>query len=530
MISISILLSGAFASLFAYFVIWPVVVYFLDPLDLRKYPSPSPLASIYPLWLVYETWMERRSATVYEAHQRLGDIIRVGPDQILFNKPQAISDIYGHLAVSKVSKDSGFYDKTAGDMRDIVNERDRAEHSRKRRYMANSFALKTVVDMEPVITTNAQNLLARLDSYCRNPPTGASTHFNIRMWFNYFTLDVIGDMAFGLPMGFLKAGTDTKTAQTQDGKIYEVPSTIHALQQGVRYTITTAQILNLEIMRAIKRLIRCNAFLRRVSGAQSAEDFENVCIHQLRSRLAKGIPERESRDFVDYVLTGKEGAPRALPFRELVAEAQVMMNAGSDTTAAAITSTMYHLLSNPECLAKLRQELETKISPEDLTDIVPYDLVRELPYLRACIDETLRLRPPIAYPLQRRVYSPDGATIAGHHIKTGTVVAVPTFTIHRKADLFPQPERFNPDRWLNKDDEEQMHNLRSYVIPFSMGSRACIGRHIAIVELQILVSSLIRRYNMELEHEGQELEIHERFNSNPGPMPIRIQRRAHEVV
>jgi cytochrome P450 len=278
-------------------------------------------------------------------------------------------------------------------------------------------------------------------------------------------------------------------------------------------------------MLAIKQLTRCNAFFRRISGARYADDFENICIHQLRSRMDKGLPERDSRDFIDNILTSKSGDSRSLPFRELVAETQVLMNAGSDTTAAAITSTIYHLISNPTCLAKLREEVESRVSATDPMEIVAYDLVRDLPYLRACIDETLRLRPPIAYPLQRQVYSPSGASVSGRHLKTGTIVAVPTFSIARKASLFPDPERFNPDRWLDQEDAEQIHNLKAFVIPFSQGSRACIGRHIAIVELQILISSLVRRYDMTLEHEGQELEIHERFNSNPGPLPIRIQLR-----
>jgi cytochrome P450 len=185
MLSLSILYIALLA-FFVYVFVRPIIVYLLDPLDLRKYPAPSLLAATTPLWLLRETWLERRSATIEKEHKRLGDIIRVGPNQLLFNDPQAINDIYGHQAVNNISKDEGFYGKMAGDFRDIVNVRDRAEHSRKRRYLANSFALKTVVEMEPVIRANSEKLFARLDSYCTNnnkEMVKAGGHFNIRMWY-----------------------------------------------------------------------------------------------------------------------------------------------------------------------------------------------------------------------------------------------------------------------------------------------------------------------------------------------------------
>jgi benzoate 4-monooxygenase len=381
---------------------------------------------------------------------------------------------------------------------------------------------------------------------------------------NYFTLDVIGDMAFGLPMGFVQNGCDRKQAQTQHGQLYEVPRTIDALQQGVRYSLTLAQAVSIETVHRLQAATRCLPWLKKVSRANHADDWENICINQLRrvsiflppprgvqhdsirsnrrpsffanirdggldlQRMNKGVAERPSGDFIHKMVADRNGDSRELPFRQLVAESLVFMNAGSDTTAAALSSTLYYLMSNPKCIAKLRAEVETRISPSDLEHIVPYDMVRDLPYLRACIDEALRLRPPIAYPLQRLVAAPEGAMIAGHHVKQGTVVAVAPYSIHRVESMFPDPDAYNPDRWLDKSDPEQLENLKAYNIVFSQGPRQCLGRHIAIVELQILISSLTRRYDLELMYEGQELLIFDRFNANPGPLPIQIRRRKVE--
>lgn len=180
-------------------------------------------------------------------------------------------------------------------------------------------------------------------------------------------------------------------------------------------------------------------------------------------------------------------------------------------------------------MAKLRKEVEDCIPfyPEETPEegLLPYDSVCNLPYLRACIDETLRLRPPIAYQLPRLVHVPGGTMIADHHIQQGVVVAVPPYSVHRHDGLYKEPDAFKPERWLDEKDPEQIKNLKAYTIPFSQGSRACIGRHIAIVELQILIPSLVRRYDMTLSSPNQQLPIFERFNSNPGPLPIHVKPR-----
>jgi benzoate 4-monooxygenase len=344
-------------------------------------------------------------------------------------------------------------------------------------------------------------------------------------------LDLIGDMAFGLPMGFLDNGEDSKDAQTMDGQVYRVPGTIDALHRGVRFGVAVSQLPSHTLIKAIKIAVNAVPGLAKRLGSVGAVDFQNICVHQLRRRINHGPPPRPSNDFMDFVLSPNEQQQNDPDARigKILADSNMMMNAGSDTTAAALSSTIYHLLSNPTCLAKLRGEIEeiipfhTDESAEEA--LLPYASVCGLPYLRACIDETLRLRPPIAYQLPRLVHAPDGAMIAGHHIQKGTVVAVPTYSVHRHEGLYKEPDAFKPERWLDTSDPDQIQSLKSYIIPFSQGSRACIGRHIAIVELQILISTFVRRYDMALISPVQQLPIFERFNSNPGPLPIHLMLR-----
>ncbi|OQV08714.1 hypothetical protein CLAIMM_12942 [Cladophialophora immunda] len=501
----------------------PVWDYFYDPLDLRKYPAPNVWAAATPLWLMRQSWLQRRSRAIWEQHKRLGDIVRIGPKSVSINDPRAIKEIYGHQAIDKVNKDT-FYELLKGEHYDIVQVPDRAEHTRKRKYLANAFALKTVVEMEPVIRENASRLIQTFDRAC-NAVKEEANPIDIRLWFNFFTLDVIADMSMGIKLGFCQNGSDASWAQGRTGPVYVLRSTINTLQQGVRFSVTLAQGSSKMWHRFWKDLLEANATIKRWIHAQDADDFTNFCLHKVRTRIAQGSPDRPSKDFFGNILADpRTGKPRNLPFMEMVIDAIVLLNAGSDTTAAALSSGMYFLISHPQYFRKLREELD-QVLPND-TAIAPYGLVKDLKFLRACIDETLRLRPPIAYGLQRIVTAPEGVTLAGRHFKHGTTVAVPTYAVHRKEELYVDAESYNPDRWLDDSDPQQIQNLREYTIPFSAGPRACLGRNIAIVEQQILVASLVFRYDFQLLEPNQGLEILERFNSNPGPLPVRISRRA----
>ncbi|KAF9774148.1 hypothetical protein IL306_007898 [Fusarium sp. DS 682] len=490
-------------ALLAYLILKPFLNYLLDPLDLKKYPAPSFLAATTQFWILKETWFQRRSRSIHRQHEKLGDVIRIAPSLIIFNIPEAVPDIYGHSTARKLVKDT-FYDKIAGKERDIVNVIDHGDHSQRRKYLSNSFALKTVTDMEPVIRQNFQKLIDLLDSVAAE--NSNSQALDIRRWFNYFTLDVIGDMAFGIPMGFLARGCDTITVKSPDRREYDISSTIDTLHRGTRLSTTLAQFSSIRSVQLVKFIFKFSNWLRRVTGVQGIEDFDNICIDQLEKRLGNGTPNRPQQDFMSKILTNRDGKDRDLSFQRLLAESIVFMNAGSETTAAALSSTLYFLLSNPKCLEMVRAELDVRLGP-DHDGIIPYHSVKDLSYLRACIDEALRLRPPIAYALQRLVVSSEGAIIAGHHIKQGTTVAVSPWTIHRNRKLYKNPDDFDPGRWF---DPDQLSNLR---------------RHIAIVELQILISTLVRRYNMSLANEAMDFVIYDRFNSNPGPLPIKVERR-----
>lgn len=153
--------------------------------------------------------------------------------------------------------------------------------------------------------------------------------------------------------------------------------------------------------------------------------------------------------------------------------------------------------------------------------IAPYTKVKSLPYLKACIEESLRLSPPLPRGLER-VTPPSGATIVGEFVPGNVGVSVPAYVAHRDPDLFPEPEAFSPERWFNNENTGKM---REAFIPFSAGGRACIGRNITVIEQQILMATLVNRYDFSLPSPEWTLQNEEAFNLWPVELPVEISKR-----
>ena len=178
---------------------------------------------------------------------------------------------------------------------------------------------------------------------------------------------------------------------------------------------------------------------------------------------------------------------------------------------------MYLLLKHPRCLALLREELDANLGDET---IAPYDKVKYLPYLRACLDEAMRIYPPTPFNLPRCTPE-DGTSIMGHFIAGGISVGMSSYVAHRDSRIFPEPEKFYPERWLTPEAKD----LQPYFLTFSAGARGCLGRNISYLEQYMLTATMVHRYEFELPSPTWEQDRYEHFNHIPGPLPLKVHRR-----
>ena len=206
------------------------------------------------------------------------------------------------------------------------------------------------------------------------------------------------------------------------------------------------------------------------------------------------------KDFFSYLFRGKDPETgRAYSNAELASESNLLLVAGSDTTATTLSACVFYLLRHPSVLARLRQELESVFN--NLGDI-NYAGTRlgTLPYLRAIIDEAMRLIPPVGSHLPRDVVAP-GITIDDNFYPPGVTVGVSAYALHHNAAYYPDPYAFQPERWIVNEkagvSKEMVSRAQSAFCPFSIGHRGCIGKNLAYVELSLAVARFAWKYDME---------------------------------
>lgn len=217
-----------------------------------------------------------------------------------------------------------------------------------------------------------------------------------------------------------------------------------------------------------------------------------------KAKIEKRIDEKTDRpDFMSYVLryNDEKGMSRA----EINATFNILMIAGSETTATLLSGCTYLLHKHPHVLQKLQAEIRGSFSSdEDITML----RVSYLKYLDAVIEESLRLYPPVPIALTRSTPL-EGATICGHWVPGNVSVGVPQFTAFTSAVNFAEPHSFIPERMLQDHDAKFDQDHKAVVQPFSAGPRNCIGKNLAMSEMKLVLARIIFNFDLELVNEKQ---------------------------
>lgn len=187
-----------------------------------------------------------------------------------------------------------------------------------------------------------------------------------------------------------------------------------------------------------------------------------------------------------------------------------LVGAGLLTTADTLRTTTFHILDRPEVLARLQAELTAAIP--DPTTSPPLKLLEQLPYLSAVVTEGYRISCGIASRLQR--VSPHASLTYGDWvIPAGTPVSMTIYLLHNRADSFPEPHEFRPERWLAAPADRPDR----YLVHFSKGTRSCVGMNLAHAEIVLTLAYLFRRFQLTL-HETTRADVdieHDYFTAFP---------------
>ncbi|WP_086823002.1 cytochrome P450 [Allokutzneria sp. NRRL B-24872] len=196
----------------------------------------------------------------------------------------------------------------------------------------------------------------------------------------------------------------------------------------------------------------------------------------------------EKRDDMMAVLLAAQdvenGVADAPDDEEMAAMVTGLFLAGTETTSASASWAMYLIAEHPEVQERLRLEIETVLGDRAPT----YEDLIHLPYTRAVVTETLRLYPP-AWVLARGTTS--RTTLGGQTIPSGTNVVYSAYLVQRLAKVYPEPDSFRPERWLNASS-----GCPGSFLVFGEGARKCAGDTFALTQLMVVVAGLLRRWEL----------------------------------
>jgi cytochrome P450 len=348
--------------------------------------------------------------------------------------------------------------------------------------------------------------------------------------FHHGTLELVAD--------HVRAATDKLVASwaERDGAVVDVDEAMmhlalevvgHALfgsdlsDDAERLADATIEALDIVVKKARTPLAMplrvptpTNVVLRRAVGHLDA-----AVEAMLADRAAHPLqPGQAPRDMLDLLLITHDDDGSSLSRKQIRDQVVTFIVAGHETVASALTWAWQLLAENPEAAARLRAEVD-----EVCADGSPRfaDLPR-LPYAAAVMDEVLRLYPP-AWLVTRRAREAD--VLAGAEVPENALVILSPWLVHRHESAWPDPERFDPTRFLDADGARRRDlATESAYLPFGAGPRLCIGRDMALLEGTLVLAALASR--VELRAVGPAPRALPLVTIRPeGGLPLRVRRR-----
>ncbi|KAK8078510.1 hypothetical protein PG996_004680 [Apiospora saccharicola] len=422
---------------------------------------------------------------IHSLHQRYGPVVRITPQDV------AVADLDGFAQIHRVGSaflKGPWYDSVKPG---IFRERDPKKHSERRRLFARAFS-KTALraNWEPAVRQTVEKAVGRIKAEAmmqqqqqkknKKPTTGKKGSddaddedgdvigkADILKWWTFMATDVIAHLSFGESFDMVGLGRTTPY-------IHAIQSSL--LSTGLRWELPWLHAVARQLpIQAVQEVVNCDPILAEGSSKAVRNLRESGGAQNLFSQMvAKSEdPHAERED--------KEAQTRHLSDLSVRLEASNFIVAGSDTTASTMTYLVWAVLKRPQ----LQRRLEAEVAglPAEFSEV---DL-ETLPLLNNVIDETLRLYGAAPGALQR--YVPEGgATMAGFFLPAGTVVFTQAYTLHRDEAVFEQPETFDEDRFSRPQSPEQ----KLAFTPFGMGSRVCLGIHLARMELRLATALFFR--------------------------------------
>ncbi|HEY0754495.1 MAG TPA: cytochrome P450 [Ktedonobacteraceae bacterium] len=389
---------------------------------------------------------------LFQRMARTADVcgIHFGPfPGILFNKPEHVQSILVEHAYA-FDKGSALHNTVRPAIGDGIVSSEGAFHRRQRKLMAPAFQPRQIASYAEIISHYGE--LTQ-----QGWTEGMDIDLNQHM--SNITMSVIGKTLFG-------ADVFTATGELGAAMLTTFTYVSHAFSMPLQLPYSWP-------LPGHRRMRNASALLRAYMQRFINERREHPGTHN---------------DFLSLLLTARDDAGQPMSDEQLMAECLTLFGAGYETTAAALSWCWYLLCQHPEMYLKVQQEVDSVLQGRT----PGYADLEHLPYCLQVLKEALRLYPP-AYATCRRAL--NDIEIDGYLVPKGWIVLLIPYTLHRREDSFPQPERFDPERFAPAQEKQLP---RHAYVPFGAGPRVCLGLHFALMEGHLLLATLAQRVSFTL--------------------------------
>ncbi|QSV56201.1 MAG: cytochrome P450 [Dolichospermum sp. UKL201] len=445
---------------------------------MQLLPGPKVSATIQVL-----NWIFRPMSYLTECAKTYGDLFTLKlqnelPPMLFVHSPEAIQQILSndHKDLEAPGELNSIFEYLLG--KKSVISLSGKEHQRQRQLIMPPFhgeRMRSYAELIENIT------IKTINKQPKNQP------FNIRNVSQEITLQIMMEAVFGIYEG--------ERAEKLKHLLYEI------LEQG-----SSPWRVAFLYFPKLKEVIGISELWKQQIKKQ--EKADQLIYQEIQQRRENFDPQRT--DILTLLIVARDEHGEAMTDEELRDELITLLVAGHETTATAISWAFYWIHKLPEVREKLLAELDSLGENPDSNTIF------KLPYLTAVCNETLRIYPIAMLTFPRKVKTP--ISLCGYQLEAGTIIMGSIYLTHQREDIYPQPEKFNPERFLEKQFSPYEF------LPFGGGARRCIGLAFAQMEMKLILAKVLKTWSMKLVNTDEIKPQRRGLVTGPnGPINLEIQ-------
>ncbi|KAK4442996.1 Pisatin demethylase [Podospora aff. communis PSN243] len=479
-----------------------VLVALLTAIIKRRYFSPLSdipgpfLASITRFWQIRTLLQGDSVNVIYDLHEKHGPFVRIAPNEISV----CHRDAPKKLLLTPLHKDNWYRAGAIPDYRfettlSITSPKAKVARSR---HLLQGYSTTSLLRQEDRMDAIFSQLLDWLDKF-----SSTNDAMDLDRFFTFAAADLNGQVLFSKPFGFLAEGKDIDDTLARSHSIAGI-GTVAGYFPWLNKLVANPFVTWLGVL-PFKLIF--DTGMKAISERQGQPD------------------KAKNKDILGQWLQAHEDGK--LTLRNVQAQTTLGVSAGTDAMSTGFQSFAYYTMRHPAAWKRCRVEVlqSQREHGRCKGKVVSFADAQTLPYLQACIKESLRLFGPLGTGLPR-VVGEGGTKIGERVFPAGTTLSIHPYSMMRDKNIWgPDANEFKPERWL---DEKVSAELDHFWMPFGLGYAACPGINLAKTELSKVAASIVRDYDIRPVDPRQEWSYEAYFNALPHTWPVYVAKAANE--